>query len=144
MQRALSALLVDLVHVLVGGMIGMIILAFYHPYFILFNLVLLLGSALIFFVLSRGGLRTTIEMSHAKYDVLHWIQEISQNVLHMKATDSHTLLMQKTDELAKKYMECRRARFSVLLRQFLASVGGQALAHSGALALAAGSSPPGS
>lgn len=136
MQRALAVLLVDLIHVLVGGVIGMTILVFYHPYFILFNLVLLTGSALIFFVLSRGGLRTTVEMSHAKYDVLHWIQEISQNVLHIKATDSRALLMEKTDELAKKYMEYRRARFAVLLRQFIASVGGQALAHSGALALA--------
>ena len=136
MQRALAVLLVDLIHVLVGGMIGMTILVFYHPYFMLFNILLLLGSALIFFVLSRGGLRTTIEMSHAKYDMLHWIQQISQNLLHIKATDSRALLMEKTDQLAKKYMECRRARFAVLLRQFLASVGGQALAHSGALALA--------
>ncbi len=136
MQRALAVLLVDLIHVVVGGVIGMMILVFYHPYFILFNLVLLSGAALIFFVLSRGGLRTTIEMSHAKYDVLHWIQEISQNLLHIKATDSRALLVEKTDELAKKYMECRRARFAVLLRQFIASVGGQALAHSGALALA--------
>jgi putative ABC transport system ATP-binding protein len=127
---------VDLIHVVVGGVIGMMILVFYHPYFILFNLVLLIGSALIFFVLSRGGLRATVEMSHAKYDVLHWIQEISQNLLHIKATDSRALLMEKTDQLAKKYMDCRRARFAVLLRQFIASVGGQALAHSGALALA--------
>lgn len=136
MQRALAVLLVDLIHVVVGGIIGMMILVFYHPYFILFDVVLLLGSAVIFFVLSRGGLRTTVDMSHAKYDVLHWMQQISQNLLHIKATDSHALLMQMTDQLAKKYIECRRARFAVLLRQFLASVGGQALAHSGALALA--------
>ena len=136
MQRALSVLLVDLINVVVGGIIGMMILVFYHPYFIIFNVVLLLGSAVIFFVLSRGGLRTTVEMSHAKYDVLHWMQQISHNMLHIKATDSQSLLMQMTDQLAKKYIDCRRARFAVLLRQFLASVGGQALAHSGALALA--------
>ena len=136
MQRALAVLLVDLIHVVVGGVIGMMMLVFYHPYFILFDMVLLLGSGVIFFVLSRGGLRTTIGMSHAKYDMLHWIQEISQNLLHIKATDSRALLMEKTDELAKKYMESRRARFAVLLRQFIASVGGQAVAHSGALALA--------
>ena len=136
MQRALAVLLVDLINVVVGGIIGMMILVFYHPYFILFNVVLLLGSAVIFFVLSRGGLRTTVDMSHAKYDMLHWIQEISQNLLHIKATDSRALLLEKTDQLAKNYIECRRARFTVLLRQFLASVGGQALAHSGALALA--------
>lgn len=136
MQRAVAVLLVDLIHVVVGGVIGMMILVFYHPYFILFNLILLIGAALIFFVLSRGGLRATAEMARAKYDMLHWIQEISQNLLHIKATDSRALLMEKTDELAKKYIECRRARFAVLLRQFIASVGGQALAHSGALALA--------
>lgn len=136
MQRALSVLLVDLINVVVGGVIGMMILVFYHPYFILFNLVLLIGSAFIFFVLSRGGLRATVEMSRAKYDMLHWIQEISENLLHVKAADSRALLMEKTDELAKKYIERRRARFAVLLRQFIASVGGQALAHSGALALA--------
>ncbi|MDH4152548.1 MAG: ABC transporter ATP-binding protein/permease [Nitrospira sp.] len=136
MQRALAVLLVDLIHVIVGGIIGMMMLVFYHPYFILFNLVLLLGSTVIFFVLSRGGLRTTIDMSHAKYDMLHWIQEISQNLLHIKATDSRALLIEKTDELARKYLACRRARFGILLRQFLASVGGQALAHSGALGLA--------
>lgn len=136
MQRALSVLLVDLVHVIVGGLVGMTILVFYHPYFILFDLVLLLGFTLIVFVLSRGGLRTTIAMSHAKYDVLHWMQEISQNLLHIKATDSRELLIEKTDQLTAKYVECRRARFAVLLRQFMASVGGQAFAHSGALALA--------
>lgn len=136
MQRALSVLLVDLVHVIVGGFVGMTILVFYHPYFILFDLVLLLGFTLIVFVLSRGGLRTTIAMSHAKYEVLHWMQEISRNLLHVKATDSRELLIQKTDQLTATYIEYRRARFAVLLRQFMASVGGQALAHSGNLALA--------
>lgn len=136
MQRALAVLLVDLIHVVVGGIIGMMILVFYHPYFIIFNVILLLGSSVIFFVLSRGGLRTTVDMSHAKYDVLHWMQQISHNLLHIKATDSRSLLMQMTDQLAERYIECRRKRFAVLLRQFLASVGGQALAHSGALALA--------
>jgi ABC-type bacteriocin/lantibiotic exporter with double-glycine peptidase domain len=137
MQRALAVLLVDLIHVVIGGAIGMVMLVFYHPFFILVDLVFLIGFVLILFVLSRGGLRTTIAMSHAKYDVLHWIQEISQNLAHIKATDSHTLLMQMTDQLAKKYIECRRARFAVLLRQFIASVGGQTLAHGGVLALAA-------
>jgi len=135
MQRALAVLLVDMIHVVVGGAVGMTVLVFYHPYFILFDIVLLLGFALIFFVLSRGGLRATIEMSHAKYDVLHWIQEISHNLLHIKATDSQGLLTQRTDELSKRYIEWRRERFAVLLRQFIGSVGGQALAHSGALAL---------
>lgn len=136
MQRALSVLLVDLINVVVGGAVGMTILVFYHPYFLLFDALLLVGFNVVFFMLSHGGLRTTIDVSHAKYATLHWIQEIGYNLLHFKATDSQPLLMQKTDHLVEKYVECRRARFTVLVRQYLGSVGWQAIAHSGVLATA--------
>jgi ABC-type bacteriocin/lantibiotic exporter with double-glycine peptidase domain len=136
MQRALSVLLVDLINVVVGGAVGMTILVFYHPYFLLFDALLLAGFNIVFFLLAHGGLKTTLDVSHAKYEALHWIQEISYNLLHFKATDSQPLLMQKTDQLVQKYVECRRARFTVLVRQYLGSVGWQAVAHSGLLATA--------
>src|SRR5215213_523548 len=136
MQRALSVLLVDLINVVVGGAVGMTILVFYHPYFLLFNALLLVGFTVVFFMLSHGGLRTTMEVSRAKYDTLHWMQEISYNLLHFKATDSQPLLMKKTDQLVDRYIACRRARLAVLVRQYLGSVGWQALAHSGVLATA--------
>lgn len=136
MQRAVSVLLVDLMNVVVGGAVGMTILVFYHPYFLLFNALLLLGFTVIFFMLSHGGLRTTLDLSHAKYEMLHWIQEISYNLLHFKATDSQPLLIQKTDQLVEKYVAKRRARFTVLVRQHIGSVGWQAVAHSGVLATA--------
>ncbi|HSA62586.1 MAG TPA: ATP-binding cassette domain-containing protein [Nitrospiraceae bacterium] len=136
MQRALSVLLVDLINVVVGGAVGMTILVFYHPYFLLFDALLLVGFNVVFFMLSHGGLRTTLDVSSAKYEMLHWIQEISYNLLHFKATDSQPLLMQKTDQLVEKYVDRRRARFTVLVRQYLGSVGWQAVAHSGVLATA--------
>lgn len=136
MQRALSVLLMDLINIVVGGAVGMTILVFYHPYFLLYNALLLVGFNIIFFLLSHGGLRTTIDMSHAKYETLHWIQEIAYNLLHFKATDSRGLLMQKTDQLIERYVACRRARFNVLVRQYLGTVGWQAIAHGGVLATA--------
>lgn len=136
MQRALSVLLVDLINVVVGGSVGMTILVFYHPYFLLYNAVLLAGFTVVF-LLSYGGLKATINMSHAKYDTLHWMQEISYNLLHLKATDSQPILIEKTDELVGKYIETRQARFAILVRQYLGSVGWQALAHGGLIATAA-------
>ncbi|HEX9155059.1 MAG TPA: ABC transporter ATP-binding protein, partial [Nitrospira sp.] len=136
MQRALSVLLVDLINVVVGGAVGMTILVFYHPYFLLYNALLLAGFNVVF-LLSYGGLKATIDMSHAKYDTLHWIQEISYNLLHFKATDSQAILRQRTDELVSKYVETRQTRFGILVRQYLGSVGWQALAHGGLIATAA-------
>ena len=136
MQRALSVLLVDLINVVVGGAVGMTILVFYHPYFLLYNALLLAGFNIVF-LLSHGGLKATIEMSHAKYDTLHWMQEISYNLLHFKATDSQAILMQRTDELVGRYVETRQTRFGILIRQYLGSVGWQAIAHGGLIATAA-------
>jgi putative ABC transport system ATP-binding protein len=136
MQRALSVLLVDLINVVVGGAVGMTILVFYHPYFLLYNALLLAGFSVVF-LLSHGGLRATINMSHAKYETLHWMQEISYNLLHFKATDSQAILMQRTDELVGKYVETRQNRFGILIRQYLGSVGWQAIAHGGLIATAA-------
>jgi ABC-type bacteriocin/lantibiotic exporter with double-glycine peptidase domain len=136
MQRALSTLLVDMVNVAVGGTVGMALLVVYHPYFLVYNLLLMAGFMITFFVLSRGALRTTLDMSHAKYEVFHWLQDISNNLLQLKATDSQPWLMQKTDQLVNAYTETRKARFRVLLRQYIGSVGGQAVAMAGALGMA--------
>jgi putative ABC transport system ATP-binding protein len=130
LQRSLSVLLVDVINVLVGGMVGMTILVMYHPYFLIFNTLLMAGFALIVTVLSHGALKSTIEMSHAKYDTLHWLQEISFNLPHFKATVSEPLLLKKTDELVGYYVSARRTRFQILIRQYLSSVGWQALVHS--------------
>lgn len=136
MQRALSVLLVDMINIVVGGAVGMSILVFYHPYFLLYDALLLTGFNVVFFLLSHGGLRTTIDVSHAKYETLHWMQEISYNLLHFKATDSQPLLMQKSDQLVDHYVATRRERFAVLARQYLSAVGWQAIGHSSLIATA--------
>ena len=136
MQRAMSTLLIDLLNVVVGGTVGMFMLVVYHPYFLVYNLLLMFGFGLTFFVLSRGALRTTLDMSQAKYDVFSWIQEVSRNALQLKASDSQPFILGRTNQLINRYTETRKARFAVLVRQYIGSVGGQAIAMSGALAMA--------
>ena len=136
MQRAVSVLLVDLINVIVGGAVGMTILVFYHPYFLLFNAILLVGFNVVFFLMSHGGLKADMDMSHAKYDTLHWFQEIAYNLLHFKSTDSQALLIKKTDQLLDNYVGVRRTRFGILIRQYLGSLGWQAIVHSGLIATA--------
>jgi ABC-type bacteriocin/lantibiotic exporter with double-glycine peptidase domain len=131
MQRAASVLLVDMINVVVGGFVGMTILVFFHPYFLLYNAMLLAGFTVVFFLLNHGGPKADVEMSHAKYDTLHWLQEISYNLVHFKSTDSQPLLMNRTDQLLDAYVATRRVRFAVLIRQYIGSLGWQALAHGG-------------
>jgi len=95
LQRALSVLMVDIINVVVGGVVGMTILVFYHPYFLGFNALLLAGFAFVVMALGHGGLKATLDMSHAKYQTLHWLQEMADNLPHFKATVSEPLLLKK-------------------------------------------------
>jgi len=46
LQRAISGLFIDLVNIIVGGSIGMILLALYHPFIIFFDIILSIQTAL--------------------------------------------------------------------------------------------------
>lgn len=137
LPRALVAMLADVVNVGVGGAIGMTILVMYHPYFILYNTLLVGGFAAIITILGRGGLKITMEVSRRNYDTLNWIQDIANNLLHFKATTSMPLLLKKTDDLVHAYVAARKIRSDILTgTQYKGSVIWQALGHSGLIAMA--------
>lgn len=135
LQRAVSSLLVDLINVLVGGIIGMTLLALYHPSFVIFDAVLV-GSVVLMAILGNGGLRTTLHMSEAKYAVFHWFQEVADNLLHFKATNCSDLILINADSLATTYVKARESRFRVLVRQYLSSIVLQVFLHTGLLGTA--------
>jgi ABC-type bacteriocin/lantibiotic exporter with double-glycine peptidase domain len=135
MQRALANLFVDFTNVFVGGFIGMTLLALYHPYFLIFD-VILIGSTFLIVALGKGGLRTTLQMSDAKYNAFHWFQEVADNLLHFKTTSCLGLVLEKSDGLATAYVKARQRRFSVLIRQYIGSLSIQIILHTGLLGTA--------
>ncbi len=137
LPRALIVLLVDLINVAIGGTIGMTLLVLFHPYFLLYNLVLVTGFATVVTLLGRGGLRITLAVSRHHYDLFNWLQEIGHNLLHFKASNSAPLLLAKTDRLVSAYVKARQIRSDILTgRQYKGAVLWQAFAHSAMLGTA--------
>ena len=134
--RALVAMLVDLMNVMVGGMVGMTMLIFYHPYFLVFDLILLSGFLAAIVLPSRGGLKTTMQVNKLHYESLNWLQNITDNLLHLKATTSTSLLLKKTDALVHDYVAARKKRSDILHRQYKGSYVWQALGHSSLIGVA--------
>ncbi|GJL55372.1 MAG: ABC transporter [Nitrospirales bacterium] len=135
LQRAFSSLFVDLTNVLIGGLIGMTLLVLYHPYFLVFDVVLI-GSVMLIGLLGKDGLRTTLHMSESKYNVFHWFQEVADNLLHFKTTNCSDLVLRNADRLATTYVHARQSRFRVLLRQYIGSLTLQIILHTGLLGTA--------
>jgi ABC-type bacteriocin/lantibiotic exporter with double-glycine peptidase domain len=136
LSRAMVVVLVDVINVLVSGMTGMTILVFYHPNFLIYNALLLGGFALVAVVSGQGGVLATRTVSEKNYDVMTWIQDIANNRLHFKASQSTPFLIGKTDRLLDGYLQARQVRSNILTwRQYRSIVVWEAVCHSGMIAL---------
>ena len=137
LTRALVSMVADLFNVAVVGSIFMSMLVFFHPYFLLYNVLLLSGFVVLLTVFGRGGLLITLEMSRLNYDIYHWIQNIALNLPHLRAAGQSPYLMRKTDELTKAYVRVRQQRSNLLTgRQYKAAALWQVVGHSGMIVTA--------
>jgi ABC-type bacteriocin/lantibiotic exporter with double-glycine peptidase domain len=137
LTRAIVAMLSDLFNVAVVGSIGMSLLVFFHPYFLLYNTILIFGFVLLLTVFGRGGFLITLEMSRLNYELFHWMKNIAVNLPHLRAAGHSPYLMQKTDELTRAYARTRQRRSDLLTgRQYKAAALWQAIGHTGMIATA--------
>jgi putative ABC transport system ATP-binding protein len=137
LTRALVAMVADLFNVAVVGTIGMSMLVFFHPYFLLYNVTLVTGFIVLLALFGRGGFLITLEMSRLNYEIYHWMQNIAANLPHLRAAGHSPYLLQKTDTLTKAYARVRQRRSDLLTgRQYKAAALWQVVGHTGMIATA--------
>lgn len=118
LQKGLDKLLIDLPAAVIQVLLGLILLAFYHPVFIAFGLLLLFIVLAIIRFTSPQGLASAMQASSYKYGVAAWLQEVARTIKSFKYTKGTLLHIQKTDELVGNYLGSRTAHFKILLTQF--------------------------
>ena len=116
-QKALASLLVDGVGILMITIVGLLVLAFYHPYLLTFAVVMALLVFVVLFALGVGGVRTSIAESYAKFDVAAWLEELAKCPHTFRFGRGGALAHQRADELAGAYVAARRQHFRVVWRQ---------------------------
>ena len=122
-QKGLSKILIDVPTALLQIIFALVLLAFYHPFFIVFGVLLLLLIYIVFKFTAKRGLQTSLEESKIKYKVAHWIQEVARTVISFKLSGKTNLAISKNDDLVKKYLEARENHFKVLMLQFIQMIG---------------------
>lgn len=134
-QKGLAKLLLDLPLAVLQIILCIFLLAIYHPFFIVFGLLLLLLLALIFRFTGRRGLATSLEESSYKYKVAFWLEELGRNQDTFKMVGTTALPIDRTDDLVHGYVNARRAHFRILLGQYSALVVFKVVVTLGLLAL---------
>ncbi|MDT0554443.1 peptidase domain-containing ABC transporter [Patiriisocius hiemis] len=132
-QKGVSKILVDFPAALLQIIFGLILLSFYHPFFIIYGF-LLVGLIYILFKFSaQKGLLTSLEESKNKYKVAHWIQEVARSIISFKLSGKTNLAMKKNDALVADYLDARESHFRVLVFQFIKMIGFKVLVTAGLL-----------
>lgn len=134
-QKATAVLLLDGVSILLTTCLGMLLLAFYHPFLLGFNIVLLITMISITWLLGRGGINTSIDESIAKYKIVHWLQDVISYPGAFKINGGEDLAIEKANSLAAEYLEARESQFRIVIRQVGFAIGLQVFASTALLGL---------
>jgi ABC-type bacteriocin/lantibiotic exporter with double-glycine peptidase domain len=132
-QKGVSKLLVDFPTALLQIVFGLLLLSLYHPFFIVYG-VLLLGLIYVVFKYTISkGLETSLAESKQKYKVAHWIQEVARSIVSFKLSGKTSHALQKNDYLVSGYLEARESHFRILVLQFIQMIGFKILVTAGLL-----------
>ena len=134
-QKAVASILLGGVEALLTTLVGLVLLAFYHPALLGFGLVLIMGAFLVFVALGRGATRTTILESKAKYAVAGWLEEMVRHLFALKMAGGADYARRRLDALAVDWLQHRAAHFRVYYRQYVGALGLQVAAHASLLGL---------
>jgi ABC-type bacteriocin/lantibiotic exporter with double-glycine peptidase domain len=122
-QKGLSKILIDVPTAILQILFALILLSFYHPFFIVFGIFLLLLIYIVFKFTIQKGLQTSLLESKIKYKVAHWIQEVARTIISFKLSGKTDLAMTKNDYLVDKYLQARENHFKILILQFTQMIG---------------------
>ncbi|WP_396633123.1 peptidase domain-containing ABC transporter [Maribacter sp. R86514] len=132
-QKSLSKVLIDFPAALLQIVFGLILLSFYHPFFIVYGLLLLLLIYVVFKFTAQRGLDTSLDESKSKYKVAHWLQEIARSIVSFKLSGKTSHALDKNDTLVVEYLNARESHFRVLVLQFIQMIGFKVLVTAGLL-----------
>lgn len=127
LQKGGASLLVDGLEVLMTTLIGMILLAVYHPLLLIFAVVLLFSVFFVIYPLGFGAVKTAIYESKAKYNLAAWLQELARHPATFKSFSGATFALERCDGMVADYLKYRRAHWRVLVRQVIGSQAMQAV-----------------
>ncbi|HKL35761.1 MAG TPA: ABC transporter ATP-binding protein [Salegentibacter sp.] len=134
-QKGVSKILLDLPSATVQIILGVILLSLYHPFFILYGLLLVLLLYVVFKFTAAKGLATSLDESKNKYQVAYWIQEIARNLNSFKISGRSKLALDKNDKLTEKYLRERENHFGILKIQYIKLIVFKVLVAGGLLAI---------
>lgn len=122
-QKGLSKLILDFASASLQIVFGLILLSFYHSFFIFFGIALVALLYFVFKITAERGFQSSLRESNYKYKIAHWLQQIAYTRFSFKMAGTPDYLMHRTDTYLVEYLKSRNEHFRVLRKQYLYLIG---------------------
>jgi ABC-type bacteriocin/lantibiotic exporter with double-glycine peptidase domain len=123
LQKSLAKIIIDFSTAILQIVFGLILLSLYHPFFIIFSILIVLLVYAIIKLTSKRGLDTSLNESKYKYKVVSWLEELARAKDSFKLAGITNLPENKTDEHVSGYLKYREEHFNVLKTQYILLLG---------------------
>ncbi len=117
-QKGYSKILTDILTSALQILFGLVLLAFYHPFFVFFAVLLIFLLGLMFYFTGNKGLQTSIYESKYKYKIVEWLEEVARVLPTFKLAGFTNLTIEKNDYHLSYYLEKRQLHFGILVTQY--------------------------
>lgn len=117
-QKGVAKVLLEMSASALTIFFGLLVLSFYHPFFIIFSILIILLAFIIGNYIFHRGLKSSIIESKYKYKVAFWLEEVARTNTTFRLSCDTSLPVKKTDALVDAYLNAREKHFMILLRQY--------------------------
>jgi ABC-type bacteriocin/lantibiotic exporter with double-glycine peptidase domain len=119
LQKGISKVLLEFSAAFLQIIFSLLVLAFYHPFYIAFGISLLILIYVIFRPILKKGFETSLNESKYKYKTAFWLQEIAKTNWSFRLAPNSTHALNRVDEHVQDYLESRESHFKILWKQYI-------------------------
>lgn len=117
-EKNLPKIILDLSVSAVSIILGLVLLSFYHPFFVFFGFILLGFLYLVFRYTGERGYKTKLKESSYKYKLAAWLEELGRSLVTFKIANEPNVSLYKADKIIGNYLDSREKHFGILIGQY--------------------------
>ncbi|MCB0308883.1 MAG: hypothetical protein KDD48_05880 [Bdellovibrionales bacterium] len=118
-QKSVSILFTDGFSLVLQLLVGLTLIALYHPLLLLYDIFLICSLALAWFLFGAKAMDSAILESKAKYSLINWLEEQGRSYKLLASSRAEAMVMNRSEFLISKYISYRKQHFNHLLGQII-------------------------
>ncbi len=119
-QKDLSFILISTFALILQTIVGVVVVSFYHPFLLLFNILLIASCYLVWKIWGKSTISYSLQHSHSKYKIIRWIEDLARANSFFKSDKPIKFALTKSEQLTDDYINTRKKFFAAGFKQKIA------------------------